>query len=119
MYDFSEMEGMECCLWPHLYPFTSWCETVLKGNESRLSRKVSFLTRTFSQVIDYSLQFELLQFEYDLWIFKTVSGHRLLLDAVNQFGYPTVFVPISPYESTFPIPSWLSKIREKNWSRFV
>ena len=130
MYNFAEMEGMECCLWPNLHLFTSLCETVLKGNESRLSRKVSFLIKTFSQVIDYSLQFELLQFQYDLWIFKTVSGalssarkmncsparalnaktfstgywkdqYRLLLDAVDQFGYPTVFVTISPYEWHF------------------
>ena len=39
--------------------------------------------------------------------------HRLLLDAVDQFGYPTVFVTISPYEWTFPVPSWFGKIREK------
>lgn len=33
------------------------------------------------------------------------------MDAVNQFGLPNVFIKISPYEWTFPIPSWLGDIR--------
>ena len=24
----------QACLWPNLYPYTEWCETILKGNES-------------------------------------------------------------------------------------
>ena len=35
---------------------------------------MSFLMKAFSEIMDYSLQFELLQFHCDLWIFKTVSG---------------------------------------------
>ena len=76
-----------------------------------------------------------------MWLFKTVSGaltsgrfrmcsparsleakpfsveywkwqHRYLLDAVNQFGAPSVFLTISLYEWSFPVPSWLSSIRD-------
>ena len=57
----------------HLF-LTDWCETVLKGNETRLSTKVAFITKVFSNTLDYALQYQLLQFHYDLWLFKTVSG---------------------------------------------
>lgn len=141
IYMLAECRGIECALWPHLYPFTSWCETTLTGQQSRLSRKIGFLTKVFSGIVDYSLEYELLQFHYDLWIFTTVSGalssgrimrcsparalnaktfstgywkmqHRLLLDAVYQFGYPSLFITINPYEWTFPFPKWLSNIRD-------
>ena len=38
--------------------------------------------------------------------------HRFLLDALRQFGYPSVFLTISPYEWTFPFPEYLQKIRQ-------
>ena len=130
LYNHVAVEGIECALWPNIYPYTDWCETVLKGNETRLSTKVAFITKVFSNILDYVLQYELLLFHYDLWLFKTVSGtissarrlqcsparalnsktfsagywkkqHRLLLDAAAQFGYPTAFVTISPYEWSF------------------
>ena len=31
--------------------------------------------------------------------------HRYLIDAVKQFGYPTFFITISPYEWDFPMVS--------------
>ena len=33
--------------------------------------------------------------------------HRYLMDAIRQYGYPDVFITISPYEWTFPTPVWL------------
>lgn len=131
LYVSKESKGIECALWPHLYPNKSWCETVIEGNHSRLSTKVSFFIKVFSSIFDYGVDFELLQFHYDLWLFKTVSGaisaarklhcsaaralnaktfspgfwkmqHRLLLDAVDQFGFPSLFLTISPYEWDFP-----------------
>ena len=124
LYNYATNEGIECCLWPNLYPYTSLCETTLKGNESRQSMKVSFINKVFSNIVDYGITYDLLQFHYDLWIFKTVSGaissarrmkcspatslnsktfsdgywrtqHRHLIDAVMQFVYPSVFVTIS------------------------
>ena len=95
-----------------------------------------FINKVFSNIVDYGITYDLLQFHYDLWIFKSVSGaissarrmkcspatslnsktfsagywrtqHRHLIDAVMQFGYPSVFVTISPYEWTFPFPQWI------------
>lgn len=139
-YNLLQTQGIECALWPPLYPFTEWCESIISGRDSRLSSKKSFLTKVHSQIIDYSLHFDLLLFHYDRWIFKTVTGamtsarmfkcsparslddktfspeywrwqHRFLLDAVRQFGLPTVFMTFSPYEWSFPFPSWLQNIR--------
>ena len=142
MYISEYSQGIECALWPHLYPKKSWCETTITGNNSRLSTKVAFFIKVFSSVVDYGIDFELLQFHYDLWLFKTVSGaifsarrlhcspvralnaktfspgywktqHRLLQDAVDQFGYPSLFLTISPYKWTFPMASWIENIRNK------
>jgi hypothetical protein len=136
LYDYRENDGIECAIWPHLYPFHEWCETKLSGNTSRQSAKVSFTMKIRSEILDYSLEYDLLQFVYDRWVFTTVSGaisssralnvsaatalstktfsveywkwhHRYLVDAVRQFGYPDVFITISPYEWTFPTPLWL------------
>ena len=72
--NFRDTEGIECALWPNLYPYTSWCESVISDARSRLSRKVSFITKLYSEIIDYALDFELLQFQYDRWLYKTVTG---------------------------------------------
>ena len=65
LYNLSEMKGIECVLWPNLYPFTSWCESVLDGNKECLSTKIYFYTKVFSSILDYSTLYELLQFPYD------------------------------------------------------
>lgn len=141
MYNYRENDGIECALWPHLYPFHEWCESSFSGNSTRKSSKMSFNFKLLSEVIDYSLDYELLQFQYDRWLFNTVSGaisscrgtlrspasaldtkpfsveywrweHRFLLDAVRQYGYPSVFITISPFEWTFPMPRWLTSAAE-------
>ncbi|KAJ7386050.1 hypothetical protein OS493_012384 [Desmophyllum pertusum] len=144
-YDYKQRKGVECCLWPHLYPFTSWCETVLDGRQSRMSSKVSFMTKLKSEIADYGMTHELLHFHYDLWLWQTVSGaiaqgrkqkcspnksldnkafsneywrwqHRYLVDAVRQFGTPHLFMTISPFEWSFPVPPWLNA-EKRNWTR--
>lgn len=141
LYSFRDTEGIECCLWPSLYPLTDWCESSMSDGDTRLSGKIAFITKVLSEISDYSLHFELLQFHFDRWIFKTVTGainvgmrtkcsparaleaktfstgywqwqHRFLLDALRQFGYLSVFLTISPYEWTFPFPEYLQKIRQ-------
>ena len=142
MYDLEMSRYVENCLWPHLYPFRRWCETAVDGSADRLSSKIAFMKKMTSCIADYALSFELLHFHYDLWLFKTVSGavsvgrnrfcspaksletkffsseywkwqHRFLLDAVRQFGPPSVFLTISPYEWSFPIPPWLSQLQQQ------
>ncbi len=104
--------------------------------------KVSFHTKLLSEILDYALHYDLLQFQYDRWLYKTVSGaintarflkcsparsldtktfsatywqwqHRYLLDAVQQFGLPDIFITSSPFEWSFPFPQWLQDIRSK------
>ena len=104
--------------------------------------KVSFHTKLLSEILDYALHYDLLQFQYDRWLYKTVSGaintarflkcsparsldtktfsatywqwqHRYLLDAVQQFGLPDIFITLSPFEWSFPFPQWLQDIRSK------
>ena len=141
-FNFRDTEGIECVLWPNLYPFTSWCESVISDSGSRVSTKISFITKLHCEIIDYGLDFQLLQFQYDRWLYKTVTGaintarklkcsparaldtktfsstywqwqHRYVLDAVKQFGLLDVFITISPFEWSFPFPQWLQDIREK------
>ena len=95
-----------------------------------------------SAIVDYALDFELLCFQYDRWLFKTVTGainssqifncspakalgaktfspgywqwqHRSLMDAVRQRGFPSLFLMLNPYEWSFPFPEWLNDIRNK------
>lgn len=136
VYDFSKNVGIECALWPNLYPTLHFCKTALSGGDNRATTKVAFMIKTFSQVSDYGTNYELLQFHYDLWLFKTISGaittarkkycstaraldaktfsseywkwhNYCLIDAVRQFGPPTLFITISPSEWSFPLPPWL------------
>ena len=140
-FDFSVTAGIECALWPNLYPFTSWCESTISRKETRLSSKIAFCTKLFSEVVDYALHFELIQWQYDRALYKVVSGainaarfskcsparaldskpflptywqwqHRYLLDAVEQFGLPDAFITISPFEWSFPFAKWLTEIRQ-------
>ena len=84
----------------------------------------------------------LLHYHYDRWLFKTITGafnsakqaqcspataleaktfshqywtnqHRYLIDAVRQFGFPSMFITISPFEWTFPFPLWLQHLRNQ------
>ena len=139
-FNFRNTIGIECALWPNLYPFTDWCESAMSGTSSRHSRKISFECKLFSEIIDYGLHFDLLQWHYDRVIYQIVSGaintarfsscspahaldtkpfsptywqwqHRCLLDAVQQFVLPDVFITISPSEWAFPFAKWIDDIR--------
>ena len=120
-----QLKGIECALWPPLYPFTSMCESSLDGRESRESGKAFFICKAFSNIMDYSLIFEVVHFHYDRWLFKNITGaiqsarflkcsphraldsktfspgywqwqHRFLLDAVSQYGLPFDFLDHQP-----------------------
>jgi len=132
IFDMFRRVGIECALWPTLFPFMLWCESALTSESANRSSKASFIVKCFSPVIDYSLHFELLQFTFDRWVYKTSTGalqsswqyygavsqhkvlsaldskpfsieywkwqNRYLTDAVQQYGFPTLFITISPYE---------------------
>ena len=44
VYDFTQNVGVECALWPNLYPHLSFCETFLNGQQNRASTKIAFVT---------------------------------------------------------------------------
>jgi len=131
-------ECIEVAIWPLLYVKEEWCESAISGHASRLSAKKSFHYKALSPIIDYGQDFSLIQFQFDRYIFKTVCGavesgkkykcspirsletksftcsywkwqHLLLKDAVVQFGFPSLFVTISPAEWKFPQSEWLHK----------
>ena len=140
-FNFRDTEGIECALWPNLFPYTSWCESVISDSGSRLSTKVSFITKLHSEIIDYGLHFELRQFQYDRWLCKTVTGaintarrlkysparaldtktfsstywqwqHRYILDAIRSARRFHHHV-FRPFKWSFPFPQWLQDIRQK------
>ena len=70
----TQYQGVECALWPSLYHTSKFCETLVSGETNRKNGKISFLQKILSPVLDYSVDFELLQFQYDRWLFKTITG---------------------------------------------
>ena len=106
-----------------------------------LGKKMSFLHKVLSRVVDYSLDFDLLQYQYHRRLLKTITGginfskasgcnpntalqqksfsatywqwqHLYLLDAVPQSGYRSFLVMIGPCEWTFPWPPFILDIKE-------
>ena len=74
LFDVYRWNGIECALWKNLYPFTSWCDTINDGCSDRQSWKISFLTKCSSSIVDYSLNFDLLSFHFQRWLYKTIMG---------------------------------------------
>ncbi|KAL9978149.1 hypothetical protein ACROYT_G015636 [Oculina patagonica] len=64
-----DYHGIECALWPTIYHKTSMCESSIEGQSNRASGKISFIHKISSPVADYSMNFELLQYQYDRWLF--------------------------------------------------
>lgn len=140
IYSSPRYRAVECAIWPALYFRTSLCETVLEGQSNRASGKMSFIHKLLSPVVDYAMHYELVQYHYDRWLFKTITGavnaskasgcspnrslenksfsktfwehqHLFLIDAVHQYGFPSLFLTISPYEWTFPFPPFIEDMR--------
>ena len=140
IYSSPRYRGVECALWPALYLRTSLCESVLEGQNNRASSKISYMHKVLSPVVDFAINYDILQYQYDRWLFKTITGavnaskasgcspnrslenksfsktfwqhqHLFLIDAVHQYGFPSLFITISPYEWTFPFPPFIEKIR--------
>ena len=122
-----QYHGIECALWPTLHLTTSMCESIIEGQTNHASGKESYPHKVLSSVEDFGLDFDLLQYQFDRWLFKTITGavntscqfgwnpnvalqeksfsssfwhwqHLYLLDAVHQYGFPSFFITISPYE---------------------
>ena len=71
------LPGLECALWPLWYQNDSLSDTVPSPGEEgnqRYSAKRSFLVKVMSKFANFSSSFDLLQFHFDRYLYKTVSG---------------------------------------------
>ena len=50
------------------------------SQDSRLSAKHMFRCKIQSEIMDFANNFEILSFQFDLWLYKTVSGLQLKLE---------------------------------------
>ena len=92
VYDYEQHKGVECELWPHLYPFKEWCESNLDGQETLLSGKVSFMHKVTSEIADYSMDFDLLHFHV-LLLSMTSTGSfnpKVLARLPGRATYKTI-----------------------------
>ena len=141
IYSSPRYRGIECAMWPAFYFRTDLCESILEGQNNRASGKMSFIHKILSPVVDYSIHYDLLQYQYDRWLFKTITGavntskasgcspnrslenksfsktfwqhqHLFLIDGVHQYGFPSLFITISPYEWTFLFPPFIEHIHK-------
>ena len=60
--------------------------------DSRLSSKLMFRAKSDSEIVDFSNNFQLLQFQFDRWLYKTVSGGQLLNKSQNYTALFTFFI---------------------------
>ena len=88
-YKLYQLEGIETALWPLLYYSRDLCESYLHGNEHRQSMKRAFIIKCLSPVPDYMLSYSLLQFQYERWLFRTISGNllKLMILLTNSIKY--------------------------------
>ena len=129
---------IETALWPIWYFKDCLCESSIHQTaNSKLSRKKHFLHKCLGQVLDYSQNFALLRFQYERWCYQIISGtiesgkkfgassatsmdskpichtywrwqHVILLDTVDQLGYPSLFVTITANEWEMSKPFWVT-----------
>ena len=122
-YNLFRISHVETALWPIWYYNDSLCESAITQDQhSKHSKKRQFMWKCLSLVFNYSLDFNLLQFQYERWLYQIVSGsidsgkkynlcptsvlsqkpfcnsfwrwqHALLIDAVDRLGYPDFFLP--------------------------
>ena len=148
-----EEPGVECALWPDLYFDSNLCETVERATDARRlerqgvnteiwdneeddeegqtrgSIRRSFLKKILGPILDYSGDFELLQFVHDLAYWSELGAkrhvqphlpmrvlmkgapftpaywavrHAAVLDLQRQCGHPVMFKTWAPYEWSAP-----------------
>ena len=146
---------LEAALWPTLYYRKDLCESRCWANENWrgpfqggtstngvsnvTSAKEAFVSKLCGTLPDYGCRYDLLQFQFDRHMYRTVCAkahiaeakgydtklnmqhqhwsplywqrhHRILLDLTAQLGFPDLFITVSPYEWLFPFPYWVKKI---------
>jgi len=86
-YNFAELtkiKYIETALWPVLYYRDDFCESsISQAADTKLSRKKHFFHKCLGPVIDYSLDFALLQFQYERWCYQIITG---TIESGKKFG---------------------------------
>jgi len=136
--ELSKIKYIETALWPVLYYRDDFCESAIsQAADTKLSHKKHFFHKCLGPIIDYSLDFALLQFQYERCCYQIITGtiesgkkfgtssamamdskpishtywrwqHCILLDTVERFGFPNLFVTITANEWEMPKPFWCS-----------
>ena len=131
-YNLFRIPYIETALWPVLFYSDDLCSSSESvDNPSKLIKKRKFLWKCLSPISDYASDFSILQYHFDRWIYEIVSGtidsgkkfgvcpataldgkafshtywrwqHNLLLDTVDQHGYPSLFITLTANEWHFP-----------------
>ena len=92
-YDLFRIPYIETALWPILYFSDHLCKSSDSShNPSKESRKRKFLWKCLSPIVDYSIDFSLLQFQFERWIYKIVSG---TIDSARKYKVS----PATPLDS--------------------
>ena len=164
---FLEEPGLECAVWPDLYFHADLCETVERATDvrrleragpqpdpildegseleeaeepARHSVRRSFLRKVLGPILDYSMDYELLQFVFDLSMWSDIGSkrhalqhmplrlalkqqpwtpaywaqrHAALLDLQRQCGPPVLFKTWAPYEWSAPYHRWILDALQK------
>jgi hypothetical protein len=81
--------GVECAIWPDLYPFLTWCPSANRASTRKRAREESdsedevdhhesmkraFAAQVFSENHSYASDYQLLQFVHDAWLYTTLTG---------------------------------------------
>lgn len=69
-----QFSGIECTLWPLLYHATTMCENTIMDQGNWASGKEAYMQKVLSPTVNHSLNFDLLQNQYDRWLFKTITS---------------------------------------------
>jgi len=73
--ELSKIKFIETALWPVLYYRDDFCESAIsQAADTKLSRKKHFFHKCLGPVINYSLDFALLQFQYKRWCYQIITG---------------------------------------------
>ena len=65
---------------------------IISSQESRLSSKLMFRAKLHSEIIDFSNNFQLLQFTFDHWLYKMVSGRHSIFITTKHISYSHIHV---------------------------
>ena len=135
MYVMENSQGIECALWPQLYSKESWCDTIIKGNASRLNLLIAFYTKVL--LVSVTMQWTTNYFNFITNFAlarmhcsparalnaKTFSPgywkmqHRLLQDAVDQYSSPSLFLTYLPIRMNISHASMDKQHPKFNWKK--